>query len=101
MAAVCPAPDEMTRKAVSLIFQRLASVGQARLAEQLSLSEAEVSRWKSEKAEQCARIICALDLKIVPRQMRCFDPKKIDAILELAKAHLEGINGSDELAWEE
>jgi DNA-binding transcriptional regulator YdaS (Cro superfamily) len=93
--------DERARKTLSLIFQRLSSVGQARLAEQLSLSEASVSRWKSEQAEVCAKALAALGLKVVPEEMRCYHPKKIDAILVLAKAHLEGMNGAESLAWDE
>lgn len=101
MATPCPAPDERSRKIVAIVFQRLSSVGQSRLAESLGVSEATISRWKAEQVEQCARALSALGLKVVPETVRCFNPKKIDAILELAKAHLEGINGSEGLEWDE
>lgn len=99
MAAVIP--DERTRKNHAAILGRLASVGGARLAEALNVSEATVSRWKSEHAEQCARALSALGLKVVPVDMRCFDEKKIDAILQLAKSHLAEIEKSEQLAWDE
>ena len=101
MASVCTAPDERARKNVQAIFQRLSSLGQARLAESLGVSEATISRWKAEQVEQCAKALSALGLKVVPETARCFNPKKIDAILELAKAHLEGMNGSEGLEWDE
>lgn len=101
MAAVLPPPDERARKNLQAIFQRLSSVGQAQLASTLNVSEATISRWKSEQAEQCARALSALGLKVVPVDMRCFDPKKIDAILQLAKSHLAEIEKSEQLAWDE
>jgi DNA-binding transcriptional regulator YdaS (Cro superfamily) len=101
MAAVLPTPDERARKNLQSIFRALSSVGQARLAEAMNVSEASVSRWKTEQAEHCARALSALGLKVVPIEMRCFDPKKIDAILQLAKAHRAEIEGADRLAWDE
>ena len=101
MAASCPAPDERARKNLQAIFQALSSTGQAKLAEALGVSEPTISRWKSDQAEQCARALSALGLKVVPVTMRCFDPKQIDAILHLAKSQLAKIEGSDQLAWDE
>lgn len=101
MTTSCATPDERTRKNVAAIFQRLASIGQSELARALNVSEATISRWKSEQAEQCARALTALGLKVVPIEMRCFDPKKIDAILQLAKSHLADIEKSEQLAWDE
>lgn len=101
MAPLCPAPDERSRKNLKAILHGLSSVGQARLAEALGVSESTVSRWKAEQAEQCARALAALGLKVVPIEMRCFDPRKIDAILQLAKSHLADIEKSDQLAWDD
>jgi Bacteriophage CII protein len=94
-------PDERARKNHQAILNALASVGQVRLAESMGVSEATVSRWKGEQSEQCARALSALGLKCVPIEMRCFDPKKVDAILELAKSHLADIEKSDQLAWDQ
>lgn len=101
MAAVLPLPDERARKNLQAIFQRLSLVGQTNLANALSVSESTISRWKAEQAEQCAKALGALGLKVVPVDMRCFDPKQIDAILQLAKSHLADIEHTDQLAWDE
>lgn len=101
MPASSAPPSERARKNTALILQRLSSVGQARLAEGLGVSEASISRWKSEQAAQCANALAMLGLKVVPEEMRCFDSKKIGAILELAKHHLAEMDGPDQLSWDE
>lgn len=101
MPTDCPQPDERARKNLQAILRRLSSVGQASLATGLNVSEATISRWKAEQLEQCARAISLLGLKVVPQEMRCYHPQKIDAILTLAKAHLEGMDGAESLAWDE
>jgi len=101
MPAVSPDRTERARKNLTLILRRLASVGQVRIADGLGISEATVSRWKAEEAEQCAAILALLGVKVVPEEMRCFDPQKIGAILDLAKAHLAEIEKPEQLAWEE
>jgi hypothetical protein len=91
--------DERAQKNQTLILTRLQSVGQARLAEALNTSESTVSRWKAEQIEQCARALSALGLKVVPTEARCFDPKQIEAILQLAKLKMSEIEGADQLMW--
>lgn len=92
-------PEERARKNQTLILERLASVGQAKLAETLKTSESTISRWKAEQVEQCAKALSALGLKVVPTEARCFDPKHIDAILQLAKLKMSEIEGPDQLVW--
>lgn len=94
-------PTETTRKGLALIFQRLASVGQATLAERTGLSESTVSRWKSEQAEQCLRILSELGIKIVPAHAKCYEPKQMEAILALAKARLSQIETTEQLQWDQ
>jgi len=93
--------DERSRKSLSLIIQRLASVGGATVAENLKVSESTISRWKSEGAEQCARILAELGIKCVPEHVKCYEPKQIEAILALAKARLERIETTEQLVWED
>ena len=101
MAAVSASPDERARKIVALIFQRLSSVGQATLAEALGTSDPTISRWKTEQVEFTAKALAALGIKVVPLEMRCFDPQQISAILVLAKERLSQIENADQLAWED
>ena len=101
MPALSAEADARTRKNLTAILQRLASVGQVALAEALNVSESTVSRWQAEQAERCAQALAVLGLKVVPIEMRCFDPKQIDAILQLAKTQLAKIENTDQLAWDE
>lgn len=89
------------RKNLAAIFQRLSEVGQSVVAQRLSVSDATVSRWKTEDAELCAKLLAEIGLKVVPIGLKCFSPAKITAILQLAKDHLAGIEKADELAWDE
>ncbi len=96
-----PPPTERARKNLSAILHGLASVGQVRIAEGLGTSEATVSRWKETQAEQCARALALMGLKVVPETMRCFDQAQIGAILTLAKSHMAQIENTEQLAWDE
>lgn len=89
------------RKNLAAIFQRLSEVGQSVVAQRLSVSDATISRWKTEEGELAAKILAELGLKVVPIGLKCFDPAKIGAILQLAKAHLADIEGPEQLSWEE
>ena len=91
--------DERAQKNQTLILSRLQSVGQAKLAEALQTSESTISRWKAEQIEQTAKALAVLGLKVVPTDVRCFDPRQIDAILQLAKLKLSEIDGADQLVW--
>lgn len=93
--------SDRARKNLATILRNLASVGQAPLARDLSTSETTVSRWKSEQLEFTARALAALELKVVPTSVTCFDPKRINAVLELARAHLNQIDTPEKLAWED
>lgn len=65
------------RKVHAAILKRLAAVGQVRVAEMLDVSEATVSRLKSEHLETFAHFLAALGLKAVPADHQCFHPDYI------------------------
>jgi hypothetical protein len=98
MASALSLPaDETARKIVSLIFQRLSSVGQVAVAESLSVSEASVSRLK-EQVPQLAGMLARLGLKVVPIEVRCYDERTLGSILELAKQRMAQIETPQQLA---
>lgn len=74
-----------SRKNMVILMQRLSSVGNAPVAAAVGCDEATISRMKPEKFQQFAEILAVLDLKIVPKGMRCFDERDIEAILYQAK----------------
>lgn len=101
MTASCEQIDSRSRKNLAAILGGLGSAGQVRVAEAIHKDESTVSKMKDKELPQLARLLAACGLKVVPIDMRCFDPKKIDAILQLAKSHLADIEKSEQLAWDE
>lgn len=74
--------------------------GQVRIAEAIGVSEATISRMKSEQLGQVAAVIAAAGLKVVPDSMRCYPAKKMNAILELARDHLNAVDDVEQLSWD-
>jgi len=100
MAAVLPMPSEMARKIEATILHKLASVGQAAVAERLQVSESKVSRFKGDDLRELAIMLDVLGLKVVPQHVRCYDEATLAAMLTLAKQRMEQIEQPQELAWE-
>ncbi len=92
-----PEQEARARKIYSLIVQRLASVGNAPVALAVGCDESTISRMKPEKFLELARILAVLDLKVVPKGMRCFDERDIEAILYQAKRWMDHVQGVDQL----
>jgi transcriptional regulator with XRE-family HTH domain len=90
-----------SRKNESTILQALARVGQNEVARRMQVSDSTVSRFKNGELLQWASFLAALGLKVVPEAMKCYDPKQIRAVFELAKARLNAIDEPQELAWGE
>lgn len=65
------------------------------------MSESTISRHISEgHLERSIRILAEVGLKVVPAEMKCFNPKDIDAILHQAKCWLAHVESSEQL-WEQ
>ncbi|QZX85329.1 CII family transcriptional regulator [Metapseudomonas otitidis] len=88
------------RKNFAVLMQRLASVGNAPVALAVGCDEATISRMKPDKFQQFAEILAVLDLKIVPKEMRCFHERDIETILHQAKRYMEHIQGVDQLEFD-
>lgn len=101
MAEGCIQDNSRARKNLAAILNGLGRVGQTAVAEAIGKDESTVSKMKDRELPQLARILAACGLKVVPAELRCFDEKKIDAILQLAKSHLAEIEKSEQLAWDE
>lgn len=93
--------NEKARKFEALILQRLAKVGQTPCALAMDVSESTVSRLQSEHLKKFTLLIEALDLKVVPSEMKCYRPQDIEPYIQIAKQHMERINGLDSLQWED
>ncbi|ETK19278.1 hypothetical protein H097_10477 [Pseudomonas sp. FH4] len=88
------------RKNYAVLMQHLASVGNAPVALAVGCDEATISRMKPEKFEQFCQILAVLDLKLVPKEMQCFDKRDIATLLHQAKRYMELIQHVDQLQEE-
>lgn len=93
--------DERSRKNHSVILRRLASIGQASLAVALGVSEATISRWKSEQAEQCAKALAVLGLKVVPIEYECYKAETVDWLLQGVKLGVGAVRSRQDLVDED
>ena len=101
MDTVLPNPDERARKNFAVVMQRLASVGMRDAAEYAGIDESTVSRWKEKTINQFSRMLAKLGLKIVPVEMRCYNPKDIEAVFHQAQCWMNHINSADRLVYED
>lgn len=91
----------IARKNERLILQRLHSAVQCRIADALGVSEARVSRWKSEgEIAKTADLLALLGLKIVPAEVRHYDEEAIAALLYGHRQWLESIKSPQQLEGE-
>lgn len=91
---------ERSRKNYSMIVQRLASVGNKPVAEAINKDESTVSRMKPETFQQLADILAVLDLKVVPKDMRCFKQSDVEFFMYGSKKWHERLQSADDL-WDE
>ena len=94
---------ERARKNLSVVLRRLATAGQAKVAESLGVSETTVSRMKSDgDLERVLTMLALLGVKCVPIEVQCFHPKDIEAIFHGHKRWVESIESPvRELVWDE
>jgi hypothetical protein len=97
---VSAASNERARKFASLVLQRLTAVGQNKVADEIGVSAATVSRWTSEDLERACLILATVGLKVVPLDMQCFPPRKVAILMELARDHLNQMENVEQLTWE-
>lgn len=101
MAESSAAVDALARKIEREVLRRLASVGQARIAEQLGVNESTVSRWKDGDIARWARFLALLGLKATPQEYRCYDEQTLAAMFTFAKQRMDQLQGVDQLVFED
>lgn len=92
--------NERSRRYNTLILQRIASVGQKIIAEQLQTSEATVSRFVGHDLEKVCQVLAVLGLKVVPAEAQCYSPEKIRILLSLARDHLNQLESPEQLTFD-
>jgi adenylosuccinate lyase len=92
---------ERARKYFALAFQRISSVGQNKIAEQIKTSEATVSRFVQKDLEMACQVLAEVGLKVVPVDMKCFPQDQIEAIFALAKARMQEMDSAEKLQFDD
>lgn len=85
-----------------MMLNKLASTGQSPVSKALGVHESTISRMKEQEGAiaQIAMLCAIVGLKVVPIEMRCFDPKDIDTILHQAKRWVNHIGSSNDLEFD-
>lgn len=100
MSQISATVAERSRKYLSLALQRISSIGQIHVAEQLGTSEATVSRCVNDNLERVCQVLAAAGLKVVPAEMKCYEPRKIAILMELARDHLNQLETVEQLSFD-
>ncbi len=100
MTSLSPDLEERTKKTSSLILRALHSVGQVHVAKALDVSESWISKWKTDDLERMTKLLLLCELKVVPREVRCFHPKDIEMLMHGAQRWLGDMKSTEELSWQ-
>ncbi len=92
-------PAERARKAHSRVLAAMQEPGTARnVAQVLGVSEATVSRIKTEKLEDAITLLCHLGFKVVAADMRCYPTEYVQALHTMAKLQMQ--SAAPTLEWD-
>lgn len=97
MDSVSSETKTRSRKNHSVILQKLASIGQAKVAESLGVHESTVSRWKDGGGdiEKFANVLATLGLQVAPIEMKLYPDDQIAALFTLLRAHMNRADGAE------
>lgn len=94
-------PAFRARKMHSLILQRIHG-SQSAIAAAMGVSESAISRFKGEQLEMFCRVLAHAGIKAVPAELKCYDPRELDALFVLARGQFDRAQSVDDvLRWEE
>lgn len=79
------------RKNETVLRNRLAEIGQVKVADKLDVSESTVSRWKDQDIERISLYLAALKLKVVPSDAELFDKDEVWAMRILSIRGLRSV----------
>ena len=100
MTALSATAIEKARNAHSRVLQAMQEPGRARnVAHILGVSEATVSRTKTEKLEDAISLLYHLGFKVVAADAECVPHDYLEALRVMAKAHMQ--QPRETLVWED
>ncbi|APW37145.1 hypothetical protein RD110_07995 [Rhodoferax koreense] len=94
-------PDVRARKITASVLQATQrDATQAAIAAAMGVSESTVSRLLSDHLDKLALVLAYAGLKVSPATSRCFPPDYVDALLLMAKEHLNAVQSVRNLEWD-
>lgn len=94
-------PATRARKIVASVLQAAQrDVTQTAIAAAMGCSESTVSRLLSDHLEKLALVLAHSGLKVAPADSRCFPPDYVDALLLMAKQHINTVQTVRNLEWD-
>ncbi len=100
MGSLCTPAVERSRKAYSRVLQALQEPGTARnLAQVMGVSEATISRVKTEKLEDALALVYQLGFKVVEQDRNCVPADYLAALQVMAREHMK--RSPAQLEWDE
>ena len=94
-------PTARARKIVAAVLQAAQrDATQTAIATAMGCSESTVSRLLSDHLEKLALVLAHAGLKVAPAENRCFPPDYVDALLRLAKQHINAVQTVRNLEWD-
>lgn len=77
-----------SRNMQSQVLSALAAHGQAVAAEEIGIDSSTVTRLKDVHLENLCNLLAAIGLKIVPKEMKCYNAAKVELLYALARDNL-------------
>jgi hypothetical protein len=92
--------DQMERshKNECSILKALSNISQVAVASRIGVHESTVCKLKDGDIKKFSAFLAACDLKVVPREYKCIDPKKAQAMVTLYEAAMSKVD-TIELLW--
>ena len=94
-------PLERARKNARILGKHIEAAGIEPTAAFAGIGKSTVGAWFNENRDAMGKALAFVGLKVVPVDMRCYDPEQIEAIFTLAKTSVRRMRSADDLNFDE
>jgi len=92
---------DRARKNARILGRHVAEVGIIETANFAGIGKSTIAAWFNENRDAMGRALAYMGLKVVPANMRCYDPAEIEAILTLARQSVARMRSADDLTFDD
>lgn len=95
-------PDARARRIAATICKALGQPGKGvAVAAATGVSDSTISRLKTDHLDTFSKVLAHLGLKVVPIEMKCYEPDQIAAVFTMAKAYMKTIDTPEKLQFDD